>query len=107
MELTLMDYPKLVELVPAEKWGPLSEQLIGVILNSKNDDKMPNALANDMLLQMKNGTSGTKAGLCVLMEAAVLLDGEKTVGALGDMQLLKVAELIVQYMLSGEKKNGA
>jgi hypothetical protein len=102
-----MDYPKLIELVPAEKWGPLSEKLIGVILNSKHDEKMPNALANDMLLQMKNGTSNTKSGLTILLEAAVLLDAEKTVGGLGDMQLLKVAELIVQNMLSGEKKNGA
>jgi hypothetical protein len=102
-----MDYAKLIELVPAEKWNPLSEKLIGVILNSKKDDKMPTELANDMLLQMKNGTSGTKSGLCLLMEAAVLLDAEKTVTALGDMQLLKVAELIVQNMISGEKKNGA
>jgi len=102
-----MDYPKLIELVPAEKWGPLSEKLIGVILNSKNDEKMPNALANDMLLNMKNGTSNTKSGLTTLMDAAVLLAAEKTVGALGDLQLLNVAELIVQNMLSGEKKNGA
>jgi len=102
-----LDYPKLIELVPAEKWGPLSENLIGVILNSKNDDKMPNTLADGMLLQMKNGTANTKSGLTILLEAAVLVAAEKTVSALGDLQLLKVAELIVQNMLLGEKKNGA
>jgi rRNA processing protein Krr1/Pno1 len=75
-----MDYPKLIELVPAEKWGPL---------------------------QMKNGTANTKSGLTILLEAAVLVAAEKTVSALGDLQLLKVAELIVQNMLSGENKNDA
>lgn len=93
-----MDYPKLVELIPTEKWGPLSDQLIGVILNSKNDEKMPNALANCMLMQMKSGTSSTKQGLSVILEAAVTLDAEKTVTALGEMQLLKIAELVVQGM---------
>jgi len=37
-----------------------------------------------MLLHMKNGTANTKAGLTVLLEAAVLLDAEKT-AALGDL----------------------
>ena len=90
-----MDYSKLVEMIPAEKWGPLSDQLTGVILNSKNDEKMPNALANAMLLKMKEGKTGTKDGLALVLEAAVTLDAEKTVVALGDMQLLRIAEQIV------------
>jgi hypothetical protein len=94
----ILDYPKIVEMVPAEKWGSLSDQLIGVILNSKNDDKMPNGLANAMLLKMKEGKTGTKEGLALVLEAAVTLDAEKTVVALGDMQLLKIAEQVVQGM---------
>jgi hypothetical protein len=93
-----MDYPKIVEMIPAEKWGPLSDQLTGVILGSKNDERMPNTLANTILLHMKNSTTGTKSGLTALLEAAILLDAEKTIGALGEMQLLKVAEQIVQNM---------
>jgi hypothetical protein len=92
-----MDYPKLVEMIPAEKWTPLSSQLIGVILNSKND-AMPTALANAMLLKMKDGKEGTKEGLAIVLQAAVTLDAEKTVTALGDMQLLKIAEHVVQGM---------
>jgi hypothetical protein len=94
----VMDYPKLVEMIPAEKWGPLSDQLIGVILNSKNDEKMPNGLANAMLLQMKNGATNTKPGLAIILEAAVTVDAEKTVTTLGDLQLLKIAEQVVQGM---------
>jgi len=95
-----MDYGKLVESIPAEKWGPLSEQLTGVILGSKNDEKMPSTLANVILLHMKNSTISSKSGLTALLEAALRLDPEKTVGALGDMQMLKLAEQIVQQMLS-------
>lgn len=57
-----MDYPKLVEMIPAEKWVPLSDKLIGVILNSKND-AMPVTLANSMLLKMKEGQAGTRDGV--------------------------------------------
>jgi hypothetical protein len=94
----IMDYPKIVEMIPAEKWGTLSDQLIGVILNSKNDERMPNALANTMLLHMKNQTTNTKDGVTVLLQAAVLLDAEKTVTALGNLKLLNIAEQIVQGM---------
>ncbi len=95
-----MDYPALVELIPAEKWGPLSSQLIGVILGAKNDEKMSSSLANTILLNMKNGASGSKSGVTALLEAAMLLDPEKTIGALGDLQMVKLAEQIVQEMLS-------
>jgi hypothetical protein len=91
-----MDYLKIVEMIPTEKWGTLSEQLIGVILGSKNDEKMPNGLANAILMNMKTGKSATKEGITILLEAAVLVDCEKTVAALGDLQMLKIAEQIVQ-----------
>ena len=93
-----MDYPKILEMVPAEKWGPLSDQLTSVILGSKNDEKMPNQLANTILLHMKNNTVNSKSGLAALLQAAILLDAEKTVAALGELQMLKVAEQIVQNM---------
>ncbi|NLE05114.1 MAG: hypothetical protein GX638_09995 [Crenarchaeota archaeon] len=92
-----MDYPKLVEMIPAEKWAPLSSKLIGVILNSKKD-ALPNTLANAMLLKIKEGNAETKDGIAVILQAAITLDAEKTVTALGDMQLLKIAEQVVQAM---------
>jgi hypothetical protein len=59
---------------------------------------MPINLAHIILLSMKNGTASTKEGLTSLLEAAVLLDPEKTVAALGELQMLKLAEQIVQTM---------
>ena len=98
----MTDYLKLAETVPAEKWVPLSEQLIGVILGAKNDQKMPIPLANTILLHMKNGTASSKAGLIALLEAAVRLDAEKTVVALSELQMSKLAEQIVHQMYKGD-----
>jgi hypothetical protein len=95
-----VDYLKIVEMIPAEKWSPLSDQLTSVILGSKNDEKMPSQLANTILLYMKNNTLGTKSGLAAILEAAILLDAEKTVVALGELQLLKVAEQIIAQQVA-------
>jgi len=56
-----MEYAKLVEMVPQEKWGQLSERLIGVILGAKND-KIPNSVANTILMDMKTGTLTQRKG---------------------------------------------
>lgn len=90
-----MDYAKLVETVPQDMWEPLSERLIGVILGAKND-KIPNSVANTILLDMKNGTASTKKGLTNLMEVAVVLDVENSIIALGELKLLNVAAQIIQ-----------
>jgi len=89
-----MDYPKLVELVPAEKLGPLSDQLLNFILTTKNDGKMPTKLANTMLCKMQHGIIKSQTGVAVLLEAAILLEPEKTMTALGEMQLSTLAEEI-------------
>lgn len=98
---TFTDYSNLVESVPSEKWGILSEQLIGVVLSAKKEEKMPVTLANIILLHMKNGAASSISGLTALLEAAVTLDAEKTVTALGDLQMLKLAEQIVHQMYKG------
>jgi len=89
-----MDYPKLVELVPEDKLGPLSDQLLNFILTTKNEGKMPTTLANCMLNAMQMRQIKNKIGVGVLLEAAVLLEPEKTMTALGEMQLANLAEEI-------------
>jgi hypothetical protein len=89
-----MDYPKLIESVPAEKLGPLSDQLLNFILTTKNEGKMPTKLANAMLYEMQNGAIKSKTGVAILLEAAALLEPEKTVAALGEMQMATLAEEI-------------
>ncbi len=89
-----MDYPDLVKLIPGEKWGPTSDQLINLILASKNEEKMPRQLADTILLHMKNGNSKSKSGLAALLEASVLLEPEKAMNAFCILQLPTVAEQI-------------
>ena len=89
-----MDYPKIVELVPAEKLGPLSDQLLNFILTTKNEGKMPTKLANTMLCKMQHGAIKSATGVAVLLEAAMLLEPEKTMAALGEMQLAQLAEAL-------------
>ena len=89
-----MDYSKLVEMVPAEKLGPLSDQLLNFILTTKNEGKMPTTLANTMLSKMQQGSIKSPNGVAVLLEAALTLEPEKTMAALGEMQLAQLAESV-------------
>ena len=89
-----MDYPKLAEWVPDEKLGPLSDQLLNSILTTKNDGKMPTKLANAMLYKMQQGEIKSKTGVAVLLEAAMLLEPEKTIMALSEMQMPMLVEEI-------------
>jgi len=89
-----MDYSKLVETIATEKWTVLSNKLVDLILASKNDDKMPSQLANNILNQWQKGVLSTQHGLTALLEAAVILEPEKTVAALTELQLTNVVEQI-------------
>jgi hypothetical protein len=89
-----MDYLKLVELVPAEKLEPLSDQLLNFILTTKNEGKMPTKLANTMLHKMQNAVIKTQSGVAVLLEAAMTVEPEKTMATLGEMQITQLAEEI-------------
>jgi len=89
-----VDYRKLVELIPVEKWEMLSNKLIGFILTSKNDEKMPSKLANAILYRWQHDALKTDAGLTALLEAAALLELEKTINAFNELQMANIAEQI-------------
>lgn len=89
-----MDYNKLVSLVPAAKWEVLSNKLVDFILTSKNDEKMPSILARSILHQWQNNTLKSESGHASLLNAAVLLEPEKTIAVLNELQIADVAEQI-------------
>ena len=89
-----MDYPKLVELVPSEKLGSLSDQLLNFILTTKNEGKMPTKVANCMLSAMQMDAIKSKTGVSVLLEAALLVESEKTMTALCEMQITTLVDEI-------------
>jgi hypothetical protein len=89
-----VDYPKLVATIPSAKYPELVDALVGAILTTKNDDKMPPNLANIILHEWQLDTLETEEGLIALLEAAVLLEPEKTLTAAETLQLVDVVQII-------------
>ena len=89
-----MDYHKLAELIPREKRRNTADKLVDIILSSKNDNKMPSDLANTILYQWQQNLLTSKPGLSALLKAAVLLEQEKTLTVLGELQLNEIADKI-------------
>ena len=82
-----MNYPELVELIPVEKWETTADKLVEIILSSKHDDQMPINLANKILYQWAQNLLASELGLSALLEVAVLLEQEKTLVVLGELEL--------------------
>ena len=90
-----MAYQKIVKNIPTEKREKLSDKLIGLLLKTKKEDKMPASLANTLLNQWQLGPLTTEAGLATLLEAAVLLESEKTMEFLEqELQLLDIVKAV-------------
>ncbi len=89
-----MDYRKLAELIPREKRKDAANQLVNIVLSSKNDNEMPSDLANIILRQWQQNLLVSIFGLSALLKAAVLLDQEKTLTFLGEFQLNEIADKI-------------
>ncbi len=90
-----MAYQKIVKTIPVEKREKLSDKLVDFVLKSKKEDKMPSDLANTILNQWQLGSLTTEAGLAALLEAAVLLESEKTMEFLEqELQLADVVKTI-------------
>jgi len=87
-----MDYRKLVETIPVAKREPLSNKLIDLVLSSKNDEKMPNQLANTILHHWQNDILISESGLTALLEAAALLEPDKTIEVFTQLELASCAE---------------
>ncbi len=90
-----MAYQRIVESIPVEKREKLSDKLLNFVLKSKKESKMPSSLATTLLNQWRLGPLTTENGLALLLEAAVLLESEKTVAFLEqELQLVDIAKAI-------------
>jgi len=90
-----MDYGRIVEMVPTGKREKLSIKLMDLILKSKSAGKMPSSLARTLLHQWQQGPLTNEIGLTTLLEAAVILESEKTMDFLEEkLQLPDVAKAI-------------
>ena len=92
-----MNYHTIVEMIPAQKKGKLSQKLIDFILKSKNAGKMPSHLAKTLLQRWQEAPLTNNAGLAAVLEAAATLEPDKTASFLREnMQLLDVVKAMEQ-----------
>lgn len=91
-----LTFRNMIETVPSDKRGLLSEKLADVILSTKNDDKMPTELANTILYYWQRNLLLVEQGLTALLEAAALLEPEKTTTVLTELSLTEIAERVKQ-----------
>jgi hypothetical protein len=82
-----MDYDALAALLDESQCQSLSDKLVDLILTTKNDEKMPSALARRFLHLWQQDRLVTKQGLAVLLEAGVRLEPEKTLTTLSELNL--------------------
>ena len=82
-----MDYDALATLLDESQCQSLSDKLVDLILTTKNDEKMPSALARRFLHLWQQNRLVTKPGLAVLLEAGVRLEPEKTLTTLSELNL--------------------
>lgn len=93
-----MDYRKIVELIPPAERDSISNKLTDFILTSKNEEKMPSQLANNILHHWQRGVLKTESGFTALLEAALLLEPEKTINFFNELQMTNVAEQIKEAL---------
>ena len=90
-----MSYKKIVEMIPVEKRGKLSDKLLNYLLKAKKENKMPSSLAKCFLSQWQTGGFDDVVGLAVLLEATVTVEPEKTIELVEtEMQLAEVAKAL-------------
>ena len=90
-----MSYKKIVKMIPVEKREELSDKLLNYLLKSKKEKEMPSSLAKCFLSQWQTGSFDDEVGLAVLLEAAALLEPEKTTEFLEqELQLAEVAKAL-------------
>lgn len=89
-----MSYPELVELVPTEKRKDIVDKLVDIILSSKNANRLSSSVANTILYQWQLNLLTSELGLSALLEAAVLLEQEKTLSVLRELQLVEIADKV-------------
>ena len=90
-----MVYKKIVNMIPVEKRGTLSDKLLNYLLKSKKETKMTSSMAHCFLSQWQTGTFEDETGLAVLLEATATVELEKTTDFLEqDLQLADVAKAV-------------
>ncbi len=86
-----MSIEEIVKQIPTSMGGNVFESLIDVVLNSPNGEKIPSNLAKNLLYYWQRDQLATEIGLQRLLEAAMMMEPDKTVNVLGELGLQEIA----------------
>ena len=89
-----MAIEKIARKIPESLWKETSEKLIDIILNSPNADRLPSDLAKTILYYWQRDQLTTEVGLQRLLEAAIIVDPEKTVEVLDNLGLQNIVAIL-------------
>lgn len=89
-----MTMEKVARKIPESLWSVASEKLVDIALNSANADKMPSDLAKTILYYWQRDQLATEIGLQRLLEAAMLLEPEKTIITMEEIGLSEIGVLL-------------
>lgn len=95
-----MEVEEAVRKIPASLWRAASERMIDMILNSPNADEMPSDLAKTILYYWQRDQLATEIGLQRLLEAAMRLEPEKTIGLIEELGLPELVVILRQFTKS-------
>jgi hypothetical protein len=73
-------YKRIVEMIPAEKRGVISDKLLNYVLKSKKEGNLSSSMAKCFLAQWETGTFDNAVGLAVLLENSGVFEGRLPVG---------------------------
>jgi len=85
---------KIVKRIPTSLWSVASEKLVDLVLNSANGERMPSDLAKTILFYWQRDQLATEIGLQRLMEAAMILEPEKTIGVIDELGLRELVIML-------------
>ncbi len=89
-----MALEKIARNIPASLWNEASEKLVDIVLNSPNASKMPSDLAKTILYYWQRDQLATEVGLQRLLEAAMILEPEKTVSLMEELGLPEIVAML-------------
>lgn len=87
-----MALERIARKIPTSLWTIASEKLVDIVLNSSNAEKMPSDLAKTILYYWQRDQLATEVGLQRLLEAAMILEPEKTIETVDSLGL---SELVI------------
>jgi hypothetical protein len=94
-EVYFVSFNKIVEMIPVEKRGTLSDKLLNYLLKTKKEGNLPAGVATCFLEYVQTGEFEDEKGLALLLGATAMVELEKTTKFLEeDLGLADVAKAV-------------